>query len=82
MDTMMPDDATDRIIEDFRRRLDRLAGEVLVLKGAVAALVGKGEISAVQLKDSLNEAAKHHVGAGDLLHGQNIADYLIESIGQ
>ena len=82
MDTMMPDDATDRIIEDFRRRLDRLAGEVLVLKGAVAALVGKGEISAVQLEDSLREAAKRHVGAGDLIHGQSIADYLIEAIEQ
>ncbi len=66
MEAKMPDLYVDPAIREIQGRLDRQANEIVVLKGAVAALLTASEdVSTTRLANYISEAAQRPRGFGD-----------------
>ncbi len=78
----MADLNDDPTIQAITRKLDNHAAEIVVLKGAVAALLRLSDIPVADLDVFTNAAAKRPVGQGDPKSAADTTKFFNEILGR
>ncbi len=69
-------------IQEIQHRLDNHAAEIVVLKGAVAALLRLSDIPVADLDVFTNAAANRPVGQGDPKSAADTTEFFNEILGR
>ena len=78
----MADLYDDPTIQEIRRKLDNHAAEIVVLKGAVAALLRLSDIRVADLGAFISTAAKRPAGQGDPKSAADTTEFFNNILGR